>query len=130
MNLEEMKKESLIMQGFLEVEQSENPIEALERGNRLVVYLARTSFMLAEAKHLYSCKINSDLMKQLNRQLEEVPNLTSKAINLIVESIAKDEKYLVNLLDRMNATITHSLDWQRTLISKSKNEQYQNKSFN
>lgn len=130
MTTQEINIECVKIQSFLEITVSEQTAELVERGNTLVVYLARTSYLLAEAKNLYLQKINSDLMKQLNKQLAEVPVLTSKAINLISDSVAREEKYSVNWLDRLNSTVTHQLDWLRTLISKAKSEMYQNRNFN
>lgn len=127
MTIEQIKNECLDIQKYLETTLSESGEEAVQRGNDLIVYLARTSFLLAEAKNMYACKINSDLMKQLIKQFDEIPVLTSKAINLITESVARDEKYLVNWIDRLNSTCTHQLDWCRTIVSKAKSEQYNNR---
>ncbi len=127
--MEAIKKECEKIQAALEVSISENGEEAVMRGNELIVYLARTGYLLAQAKDLYNRKINSDLMKQLQKQLEAVPTLTAKSINLIVESIAKDEKFLVNWLDRLNATCTHQIDYCRTIISLYKQEKYNNRPF-
>jgi hypothetical protein len=127
--MEKLKVECEKIQNFLETTMSESGEEALQRGNDLIVYLARTSKMLADAKDMYSKKINSELMKHLIKQFEEVPVLSAKAINLIVESIAREEKYLVNWLDRLNSTITHQIDYCRTVISLYKQEKYNNRSF-
>lgn len=125
--LEELKKECEIIQNYLELTMSESGEEAVQRGNDLIVYLARTSKMLADAKDIYYKKIKSDLMKELIKQFEEVPVLSAKAINLIVESIAMDEKYCVNWIERLNKTITHQIEFVRTVISLHKSEKYNNR---
>ena len=118
-----------VIQKYLETTISESGEEAILRGNDLIVYMARTGYLLANAKKVYSEKINSELMKQLVKQYEELPMMSAKAINIIVDSFAKDEKYLVNLLDRLNASCTHQLEYMRTLISLHKQEKYNNRSF-
>ncbi len=127
--LEQLKIEAENIQKYLETTMSENGEEAVQRGSDLIVYLARTSKMLADAKDIYYKKIKSDLMKELIKQFEEVPVLSAKAINLIVESIAMDEKYMVNWIERLNATITHQIEWCRTVVSKAKQEAYNNRNF-
>lgn len=128
--LQSLKEEAEEIQLYTQEQISEIREDVLERGNKLNSYLARSGKMLAEAKKLYGDRIKSDLLVHLQQQLSEFPSMTTKSINLIIESVASEEKYLVNLLDRINATITHQLDWMRSIISLSKKEEYHNKPFN
>ena len=48
--------------------------------------------------------------------------LSGKVQNALVDSICQEEKYLVDWIDRLNATCTHQLDFCRSIISKNKEE--------
>lgn len=48
--------------------------------------------------------------------------LTPSALNKFVNSLAKNENYLVNVFDRINASSTHQLDACRSVLSYRKVE--------
>lgn len=107
--------------GFLNRTMSENPEEAVVRGNDLAAYVARTGKMLADAKyHLNEAK-NSEVMETL-REAAKNAKATAKAVNALIDSLCREEQYLVDWCERANRTATHQLSWCVTVISKAKEE--------
>lgn len=121
MSADEIRKEVSEMISFLKIEMQDEMNEAVPRGNMLSVYLARSSEMLAQAKYYYNKKKNEGAMEVIGRLLknEKIAASTQKAL---IDTMCADEQYLVDLIERMNATITHQLDWCRSLVSKNKEE--------
>lgn len=122
-DLASLLAEATVMQASLEVTMSENPVEAMERGNELMVIIARSGKMKADAEyHLNSAQF-SEVYKQLRKVIENMPgNISVKLQNSIVDNVCKDEKYLVSWCDRINRSATHQLDYIRTVISYAKSE--------
>lgn len=114
----EIKAELTTIQGFLEVEMSEEVQEAVLRGNTLSVYMARSGKLLADAKIHHDRKLRSDIVEQIKSINSMAPSVAVKFTNTLVEN----ESYLVNWATRVNAACTHQLDWCRTVISKAKAE--------
>lgn len=112
--IEELK----VIQSDLETEMSEDVNEAIDRGNKLSVYMARTGKLLADAKVHRDRKLSSEVVANLKK----VVALPATTANKYIDSICFDENYLVNWCERVNRTCTHQLDWCRTLISKAKAE--------
>lgn len=107
--------------GFLNTTMSENPEEAVVRGNDLAAYVARTGKMLADAKyHLNEAK-NNEVMETL-REAAKNAKATAKAVNALIDSLCREEQYLVDWCERANRTATHQLSWCVTVISKAKEE--------
>ena len=72
--------------------------------------------MLAEAKLLLNRKKSSEIAETVVKIAKE-GHLSAKAQNAIVDSIAAEEKYLVDWLDRLNAACTHQVDHTRSLLA-------------
>lgn len=119
---EELYKEATEIQEYLDITMSEDGDEAAEMGNSLIVYVGRTAKMLADAKYHLNEKKQSGIMKTLEETAKKVPNATNTAVNELIKSVCRDEQYLVDWLDRLNAASTHKVEWCRTLISKAKAE--------
>ena len=118
---EELQQEADFIQSFLE-EQLPTEINAcVERLSLLAGYLARSGDMLAEAKKLMRRK-KSDEICNMVADIAKKACLSSKAQNALVDSVAVEEMYLVDKIDRINATCTHQGDWCRSIISKEKEE--------
>lgn len=118
---EKILKEAIEIDSFLQETMSEMAEEAVMRGNDLAVYIARTGKMLADAKyHLSEAK--KDEVLDVLRETAKNAKATSKATNALIDSICKEEQYLVDWCERLNRSATHQLDWCRTLISKAKEE--------
>lgn len=126
MSKEQLLKEAYIISDFLDTTMSENPEEAIQRGNDLTAYLGRTTKMLADAKHHLNEATQQDVFNILKEAAKQA-GATSTAINRLVKSASKNEQYLVDLIERINAACVHQIDWCRTIISKAKAEmQYSN----
>lgn len=118
---EQILKEAIEIDSFLQETMSEMAEEAVMRGNDLAVYIARSGKMIADAKyHLNTAK--KDEVLDVLRETAKNAKATSKATNALIDSICKEEQYLVDWCERLNRSATHQLDWCRTLISKAKEE--------
>ena len=107
------------MQTYMQDECSDNPAEIVERLKRLNVYQARSGFLLAEAKKMYRMKRASEISETIVAIAKE-NFLSAKAQNALVDSIAQDEAFLVDWLDRINATCKHQQDALRSILSYEK----------
>ena len=105
---------------FMGITPSDNIEEIVERGNSLVVYVARTGKMLADAKYHLNVIRKAEIMDILNIIIPE--KLSAKVQNALIDSVAREQQYLVDWTERLNRTSVHQLDWCRTLISKAKSE--------
>jgi hypothetical protein len=111
-------KELQEMQSNIEVEISDNIDEAVERGNVLAVYIARSGKLLADAKYHKEKKLRSDVVSEIKQIVKLPPSVAVKFVDTLVEK----ENYLMTWADRLNRTCTHQLEWCRTLVSKAKAE--------
>jgi len=118
---ENLLKEAEEIQSYLEIECSENPEEIIERIKVIGVYQARTGVMLADAKRLYRSKVRSEIATTIINIAKE-QYLSATAQNALVNSIAEDEAYLVDWLDRLNATCKHQQDALRSILSYEKEQ--------
>lgn len=118
---EQMLQELTEIDSFLNVTMSENAEEAVLRGNYLAVYVARTGKLLADAKYWFNQAMNSETMKTLTETAKSA-KATATTINALVNSLCREERYLVDWCERCNRTATHQLSWCVTVISKAKEE--------
>lgn len=107
------------MQTYMQDECSDNPAEIVERLKRINVYQARSGFLLAEAQKMYRMKRASEISETIVAIAKE-NFLSAKAQNALVDSIAQDEAFLVDWLDRINATCKHQQDTLRSILSYEK----------
>lgn len=117
-NIDQLEQEAKKIDEFLNITCSEEPTEALNRGNDLLVYLARTGKMLADAKYWQDNAINNSILQKLKDQLNLSPALFKK----FVDTSTIRENYLVNWIDRLNRTCVHQIDFLRTVVSFAKNQ--------
>ena len=118
----EIKMEEIAeLQSYLEITTTSNPIEIQERLSELMVYLARSSELLAIARKELRKKKSAEIAKTIIAVAKET-NLSSKVQNQLLESIAEEEAFLVDWLDRINSTIVHQIDGLRSLLSYAKEE--------
>lgn len=115
----DLYNEALEMQTYMQDDCSDNPDEVIERLKQLNVYQARSGFMLAEAKKMYRERKASEIAKTIVKIAKE-NYLSAKAQNAIVDSIAQQEAFLVDWLDRINATCKHQQDVLRSVLSYEK----------
>ncbi len=116
--IDKISNELAAIDSYLNITMSEEVQEAVLRGNDLAVYIART-------ETVSRCQIPSEREKEIGslRYVTETASragATSKAVNAIIDSLCKDEQYLVDWCERLNRTATHQLEWCRTVISKAK----------
>lgn len=124
--LSDIQKEVNTIQDFLEITPSEEIREIEDRGNQLIVYLARTSKLLADAKYHKDEKLNSAFVKEIENINLFKSAMVSKSY---IDSLCKDENYLINHLERLNRAVTHAWEWSRSMLSKATQE-YRYNHFN
>lgn len=117
---EQLQDKAEKFQKFLETKPGSEPNDLIDRAENLAVLIAQSGQCLADAKYLQDTVINGAIMEALQKAYEE--RLSPSTINKWVITAAKEFNYLVNWLDRINATATHQLDAIRTLISYRKAE--------
>lgn len=100
---------------------SDDPQEVVERGNDLIVYLARTTKMLADAKLILNEAKKDQCMEVVGRFIID-HKLSAKVQNALIDGLAREQQYLVDWIERLNACITHQIDWCRSMVSKNKEE--------
>lgn len=118
-------EEATEMQAYLETLPEDNPDALSERIKILAVYQARSGYMLAEAKKTLSEKKKTEIVNTIIAIAKE-NYLSAKAQNALVDSIATDEQFMVDWLDRINAACKHQLDAVRSLLSFEKEVYKQN----
>ena len=118
-------EEATEMQAYLETLPEDNPDALSERIKILAVYQARSGYMLAEAKKTLSEKKKTEIVNTIIAIAKE-NYLSAKAQNALVDSIATDEQFVVDWLDRINAACKHQLDAVRSLLSFEKEVYKQN----
>lgn len=111
-----IQQEAQHIQDYLDIECSENPEEVLERIRTIMTYISRTAFLLAEAKKVLRRKKASEISNTIINIAKE-QCLSAKVQNTLIDSIAEDEAYLVDWLDRLNAAATHQVDALRSILS-------------
>ena len=111
-----LQEEAQQIQDYLDIECSENPEEVLERIRAILPYISRTAFMLAEAKKALRRKKATEISNTIINIAKE-QCLSAKVQNTLIDSIAEEEAYLVDWLDRLNAAATHQVDALRSILS-------------
>ena len=104
------------IQSFSEITTGDNPVEIKNRIVDLSVYVARTGKMLADAKFHLNQKKSQETMKVIEDILLGA-KLSAKVQNSLIDSICKEEQYLVDWIERLNRTCTHQLDAMRSVLS-------------
>lgn len=114
-------QEAQQIQEYLDIECSENPEEVLERIRAIMAYISRTAFMLAEAKKALRRKKASEISNTIINIAKE-QCLSAKVQNTLIDSIAEEEAYLDDWLDRLNAAATHQVDALRSILSYERDQ--------
>ena len=115
----EIAKESEQIQSFCEITPGDNPQEIAERIADLGVYIARTGKMLADAKYWLNQKKKDETVELITTLISK-DKLSAKVQNALIESICKDEQYLVDWIERLNRTCIHQNEAMRSLLSYEK----------
>ncbi|WP_321331823.1 hypothetical protein [uncultured Bacteroides sp.] len=118
---DKIEAELIEIDNFLNTAMSEDGTEAVQRGNELAIYIARSGKLVADAKYHLNEALKDEVFDILKETAKNA-KATSKAVNAIIDSICKEERYLVDWSDRINRTATHQLSWCVTVVSKAKEE--------
>lgn len=124
--LTELKERADEIQSFLQIEAGNNPDEIIERIAKLMVYVAFSGEMLAEAKKILRTKKTEQISKTIIAIAKE-QCLSASVQNALLDSICSEESYLVDYLERINKSATHQLDACRSLLSFQKEDLRMNK---
>lgn len=119
--INELKEEARAIQSFLEINCSDNPDEIIDRIKEISSIKARSGVMWAEAKKLYRRKRSSEIANTIIN-IAKQQYLSATAQNALVESIAEEEAFLVDWLDRINAACTLQTDALRSILSYEKEQ--------
>lgn len=122
-----LQEESIQIQGYLDITCSDNPDEIQERIRVIMPYISRTAFMLAEAKKALRAKKSDEIQAQIC-EIVNLQFLSAKVQNALLDSIAKEESYMVDWLERLNAAATHQVDALRSILSYERESLRLNKS--
>jgi hypothetical protein len=119
-SLEEKKlklaEEISYLYGELDAPFDRSPTGLLDRIDFLCQWLSRSAQIVAEVEVIYDWKKGELAEKHINT--EQSWNI----VKHIIEAGAGEEKRLYKLAERLNATVTHSLDAVRSLVSYEKEE--------
>ena len=118
-NFEQLKGTTERMQKKLEQPLPKEPndlIAYLEEVDRI---MAVSGNMLADAKYYQDAIKNAAILTSLS---DEYSTLSQSAKNEFIKTEAKDQNYMVNWIDRINACAVHIKDSIRTIISYRKKE--------
>lgn len=129
MNLNEIQEECKDMQAELETIMPTDINDAIERGKVIAVFHARVGYLLALAKKLARQTKTNEISKTII-QIAKEQYLSARAQNALVDSIATEEMFLVDWLERLNSMAVHQIDFLRSIISKEKEEMRINAGFN
>lgn len=117
---DELLKKAQAMQGYLEERPKQEPNDVIKKIENLSILIAESGDCYSQAKYLQDSVISSEIMKALKEGYQD--KLTATGLNKLINSLAKEENYLVNLFDRINAAATHQLDGCRSILSYRKAE--------
>ncbi|MFA7651626.1 MAG: hypothetical protein WCX62_04345 [Synergistaceae bacterium] len=117
MNLLEKYSEELNnMQQYLEITVSDDPNEISERLSSIAVYMARTGYLLAEAK----MELDQARVSAYSTHVGTIGKLPASVSKMFIESVTDQQNRLVNWVDRLNSACIHQGDILRTLLSFQK----------
>lgn len=111
-----LQEEAKQISDYLQITCQNNPQEIQQRIADTMVYVARTGEMLATAKQMLRRRKSEEIQNTIISIAKE-NCLSAKVQNALLDSIAEEEAFLVDTLDRLNASATHQLDALRTLLS-------------
>jgi len=117
--IEELSKEAEQIQSFCEITPSDNPQEIAERIADIGVFIARSGKMLADAKYHLNQKKKDETVDLIMNLISD-KKLSAKVQNALIDSICKEEQYLVDWIERLNRACTHQQESMRSLLSYEK----------
>lgn len=120
LSIEDLQAKAISMQNYLESKCGTEPNDIIERLENLNVLMSQSGKMLADAKYYRDAIVNGAIYEAIQKAYNE--KLSTTTINKYVDTAAKEQNYLVNMFDRINATATHQIDSLRSILSYRKSE--------
>lgn len=120
-----IQEEIQSIESVLEVEVSDNPNELKERIAQVAVFHSRLSKMLVDTKKILRQKKVSEIAQKVT-EIAKQNFLSAKAQNAIIDCICIEEQYLVDKIERLQASCKHDLDASRSILSYVKEEMRNN----
>jgi hypothetical protein len=121
MSFDEIKKECADMQSELEVLIPDDINAVIEHAKMLAVLMARSGYLLANAKKFVREKKSSEIGETIMKIAKE-QFLCASAQKALCDSIASNEIEVAEWLERINAACVHNIDLCRSIVSKEKEE--------
>lgn len=106
------------IQSFLEQDPGDNPNVLVERLSYLNAYMARTGFLLAEAKSDLD-EATSLVFSEFSEFILKMPATVSTKF---ISSRCKEENFYVSWIERINRSCVHQSDNIRTQVSFAKEQ--------
>lgn len=107
------------MQTFLEITVGSTAVEIQERISDLQVYLARSGELVAITERLMKAKKAYGLATEVLDKIK-ADKLSAGVQNAMLDAICIDEAFNAKWADRINRTIVHQIDANRSLLSYEK----------
>lgn len=107
------------MQTFLEITVGGTAVEIQERISDLQVYLARSGELVAITERLMKAKKAYGLATEVLDKIK-ADKLSAGVQNAMLDAICIDEAFNAKWADRINRTIVHQIDANRSLLSYEK----------
>ena len=107
------------MQSFLEITVGGTAVEIQERISDLQVYLARSGELVAITERLMKAKKAYGLATEVLDKIK-ADKLSAGVQNAMLDAICIDEAFNAKWADRINRTIVHQIDANRSLLSYEK----------
>ena len=107
------------MQTFLEITVGGTAVEIQERISDLQVYLARSGEIVAITERLMKAKKAYGLATEVLDKIK-ADKLSAGVQNAMLDAICIDEAFNAKWADRINRTIVHQIDANRSLLSYEK----------
>jgi len=117
---EQLTAIALEIQTFLEEKPGSEPNDLINRIEQMAVYIALSGECLAEAKYYLDQRKNDAI--EVTLSMAKADKWSISIIHKKIDALCKDDNYLVNKLDRINASATHQLDGLRSVLSYRKTE--------
>lgn len=109
----------LEIQAYIEAEyNADNGYAVTDRAQKLEAYMALSGKLLADAKYNYNELLNGEFLTAIKK----TSNYPASVINKYIDTLCRDQQYLVDWCERINKACTHQLDMCRSILSTLREE--------
>ena len=112
----EIVAELQTIQKFLETRHSDEPAVLSEVLAEVNVQMARSGFLLAEAK----ADLDAAMAVVFDENMKAIQKMPATVSTKFMSALCKEEQYNVNWIERINRTCVHAADNLRSLLSYAK----------